>query len=336
MAHATAAIPLALDAKIVRVTLIHNERAGDGDQADAKELQELIRRAGHEVLHVDAQDNWSAALEAPADLVAVAGGDGTVGRVAKKLIGRDIALAPLPFGTANNISRTLGLADLTPEQIIGGWDLARRVTFDAGIAKGPWGMRYFVEGAGVGLFARTIPVADESTTLAALKDAEAKLAYALQMLRQRLERCPPHTLNLRLDGRDMSGEYVLFEAMNMEFVGPNLYLAPDIRPSDGLLDVVLVTRAERDQLHHSLATWQQGDLVHPELPRVRAKLIQIEWSGYQVHIDDEAWPDEKEDPPALTHIEITVEREALTFLAPALPEPLSRRASAPRSANQRE
>jgi diacylglycerol kinase family enzyme len=281
-------------------------------------LQDLIRAAGHEVIYQSADDEaWTSVLDKPADAVAVAGGDGTVGRVAKRLIGRDIPIAPLPLGTANNISKTLGLTELTLEEIVAGWEHGRRIAFDVGVAKGPWGTRYFVEGFGVGLFACTIQVADDSKKLAALNDADAKVAYALQMLQNRLKTCPPHALELTLDGRDMSGEYVLFEAMNMEFVGPNLYLAPDIRPADGLIDVVLVTTAERDKLNESLETWQDGDLEHPDLTRYRARVIELEWNGFEVHFDDEAWPAENEEPPALTHVELTVEHEALLFLAPA-------------------
>jgi diacylglycerol kinase family enzyme len=301
----------------VRITLIHNPGAGEDDQPDAKDLQALIERAGHRVTYGSAADeNWASALEEPADAVAVAGGDGTVGRVAKKLIGRDIPIAPLPLGTANNISRTLGLSELTLEEIVFAWDVQRRIAFDAGVAKGPWGSRYFIEAFGVGLFARAIPVADRNKTLASLTSAEAKVAYAQQMLRERLTSCAPHALELRLDGKDMSGDYVLFEAMNMEFVGPNLYLAPDIQAADGLLDVVLVSTAERDKLKGSIETWQDGDLEHPNLPRRRARTIEMEWNGFEVHFDDEAWPAEKEEPPALTHIEITVERRALSFLLP--------------------
>lgn len=306
----------------MRVTLLHNEDAGDDEQPDGKALRDLIRAAGHEVLYQPCSDeHWAAALDHPADIVAVAGGDGTVGRVAKRMIGRDTPVAPLPFGTANNISKTLGLTGLTAEEIVRGWDHARRIAFDAGVAKGPWGSRYFVEGAGVGLFARTMSVADESRTLASLQNAEAKVAYALMMLRERLAKSEPHALRLKLDGTDVSGDYVLFEAMNMEFVGPNLYLAPDVRPADGLLDVVLVTTAERDKLNAVLENWQDGGLAHPRLTRRRASLIELEWDGFEVHFDDEAWPADGEKPPALTHIELTVERNALAFLAPGLLKP---------------
>ena len=54
---------------------------------------------------------------------------------------------------ANNISRTLGLLDYSIDEIVAGWTSLQRVTFDAGVATGPWGSRYFLEGFGIGLFA---------------------------------------------------------------------------------------------------------------------------------------------------------------------------------------
>jgi diacylglycerol kinase (ATP) len=302
----------------VRISLIHNPGAGDDDQPDAEALSRLLRRHGHAVRYQPGdEDTWPAVLDEPADLIVVAGGDGTVGRVAKKLIGRDLTLAPLPLGTANNISKTLGLLDYTLDEIVAGWENGERIRFDAGVANGPWGSRYFMEAVGIGLFARTLSVADRNKTLKKLGDAEAKLAYALDMLRDRLHACPHHRLQMMLDGTPRTGNYVLFEAMNMEFVGPNLYLAPDMDPDDGMLDLVLVTAEERDALEEPLENWRDGEPHVPDLTRIRAATIELEWTGFDVHIDDEAWPPKDTDADsALTRIELKVEPDAVEFLAP--------------------
>lgn len=302
----------------MRITLIHNPGAGDDDQPDAEALSSLLRRHGHTVRYQPGHDQtWMAALEEPADLIVVAGGDGTVGRVAKKMIGRKLLLAPLPLGTANNISKTLGLTELKLEEIVEAWANGECRSFDAGIANGPWGSRYFMEAFGVGLFARTIPAADRSKTLKKLTDADEKVRYALQMLRDRLHECPPHRLHIALDGRKRSGDYVLFEAMNMEFVGPNLYLAPGMDSDDGMFDIVLVTTAERDALEASLKNWKEGELHVPDLPSIRASAVELEWTGFAVHIDDEAWPPEGEKiESANTRIELNVEHDAVQFFAP--------------------
>ena len=300
----------------MRVTLLHHPDAGDDDQPDAKALEQLLKRHGYAVRYQSADEElWSAVLDEPADVIAVAGGDGTVGRVAKKLIGRDTPLAPIPLGTANNIARTLGLTELSLDEIVAGWPHAQRITFDVGVANGPWGSRYFVEAIGIGLFACTISDADQSAKLSNLKDADAKIAYAIAMLRRRLERCASHRLELTLDGRVLTGDYLLFEAMNMEFVGPNLYLAPDMQPDDGMLDLVLVTANERQALEASLASWQSGLAYEPDLRRHRARSIRLDWTGFEVHFDDEAWPpDTGTDKPPSGRIDIGVERNALHFI----------------------
>jgi diacylglycerol kinase (ATP) len=302
----------------VRISLIHHPGAGDDDQPDAEAICRLLRRHGHAVRYQSADaDTWAAVLDEPADLIVVAGGDGTVGRVAKKLIGRKLTLAPLPLGTANNISKTLGIADRTLDEIVGGWDDGERIRFDAGIANGPWGSRYFMEAFGIGLFACTIPVADRNKTLKNLDDADAKVAYALGMLRDRLHECPHHRLEMMLDGKPRAGDYVLFEAMNTAFVGPNLHLAPETHSADGMLDLVLVTADERHALEKPLENWRDGEHHVADLPRVRVSTIELDWSGFEVHIDDEAWPRKDADAaPAAGRIEIRVERDAVEFLGP--------------------
>ena len=303
----------------MRVTLIHNSKAGDDEQPGARDLQHLITAAGHDVFYQSCHDeNWTAALARPADLVAVAGGDGTVGRVAKALVGRHVPFTALPLGTANNISKTLGLTDLPLEQLIAGWARGHRTAFDIGVAGGPWGLRYFIEGMGAGLFAWNMPDAHDNGTLHNLDHADAKLASALQLLRERLRCCAPCRFDAVLDGRDLSGDYLLLEVMNMQYVGPNLYLGPDCDLTDGLLDVVLVPAAQRERLQAYLSTWQDGRLRAPDLPTYRGRELQVRWTGYAVHIDDELWPPAKTMRAAPgAAIQIRMEREALEFLAPA-------------------
>jgi diacylglycerol kinase family enzyme len=84
--------------------------------------------------------------------VLVAGGDGTVGKIARHLIGRKIPLSVLPLGTANNLARTLGFHP-SVETLIAQLKDGESSKFDVGLARGPWGKRYFFEGAGAGLLA---------------------------------------------------------------------------------------------------------------------------------------------------------------------------------------
>lgn len=292
----------------MRVTLIHNPSAGaQGAQRD--ELVRLLESEGHEVRYHCAKDaDWAAAVAEPGDLVAVAGGDGTVARVAKYIGGTGRPLAPLPCGTANNIARALGMGDIPLEQVVRGWKDGRKVKLDLGVASGPWGRRAFVEGIGAGLFAGALPHVEESGTIDNIDRPDARVAYALQLLREELRRCPPVSLRATLDGHDLSGEYVMFEALTLPYVGPNLHLAPDSRPGDGWLTVVLVGRAQRDRLTEDLKSWQQEKPRLAVLPTHRGRRLVMDWTGFPLHIDDEIWPGNgAAAPPSPAKIEVRLE-----------------------------
>jgi diacylglycerol kinase (ATP) len=239
----------------MRVTLLHNSKAGNDDQPPKDVLLCLIQQAGYEVTYQSTKDdNWDIVLENPGDLVVAAGGDGTVGQVAKRLVGQHIPIAVLPLGTANNIAKTLGLMDTSLEQLITGWATAPRIKVDSAIASGAWGTTHLIESLGMGLFAQTMSRAKSISTLDAL-DRTEELKTVLDLLKQQVSQCPARSLTLSLDGQDISGEYVLLEVMNIQYVGPNLHLAPNIGLNDGLLTVVLVREGEQNKITNYLSDW---------------------------------------------------------------------------------
>jgi diacylglycerol kinase (ATP) len=302
----------------VRVTLIHNPTAGAG-KASAESLVKLLQGAGHKVRYQSAKaDDWDEALAAPADLIAAAGGDGTVSRVARRMVGRGIPVALLPLGTANNIARTLGVADVPIHEIVRGWRNPRRVKLDVGVAEGPWGKRQFLEGVGVGLFATLLAHRKAKKKAAKSDRAADRVTRALRMLKRRVKTCEAITLKASLDGRDISGRYLLLEALNILYVGPNLYLAPESKPGDGTFDVVLATEAERDRLLEYLSKWQDNRERLAVLPSHRGKRLKLEWTGFQVHIDDKRWPKKKDKPPpSPAAIEVRIGGKSVEFLTAA-------------------
>jgi diacylglycerol kinase (ATP) len=300
----------------VRVTLVHNPGAGKQARNEARKLVALLRAAGHTTRYQSAKsEDWAEALAEDADLIAVAGGDGTVSRVAKRMVGRATPIAPLPLGTANNISRTLGITDRGLGGLVRGWPEARRVKLDVGIAEGPWGKRHFVEGIGVGLFTCLLSRDKPDAKLARIKRADRRVARALEMLKERVKECPPVDIEAKLDGKALAGRYVLLEALSILYVGPNLFLAPDSHPGDGTFDLVMVTEAERDRLLEYLTKWQENKERLAVLPSERGHRLTMEWDGFEIHIDDELWP-EKKSSRKHGKIDIRIEGAAVEFLAP--------------------
>lgn len=303
----------------MRVTLIHNPDAGSDDQPSGDEILSLVRSAGHSTIYqLSNEYEWEKSLQEPADLVAVAGGDGIVGNVAKRLIGKSVPIAVLPMGTANNIANALGLADRPLDQLISGWATARRLKFDVGAASGPWGSTYFIEGMGMGLFTDTMSRLDarKNIDIAHHSAAEKKITSVLEIMNMRLEGCPANRLKITLDDRDLSGEYLLLEAMNIRCVGPNLCLAPAADPDDGVLDVVLVSNDERSQLKRYLSDRIEGKSDCALLTVHKGRHLHIECEWFPIHIDDDIKLKKPPTPFSSSVIDVTLDSAALEVLVP--------------------
>ena len=128
---------------------------------------------------------WKGAVDGFAEVVAVAGGDGTVEEVATAIAGRHLPIAVLPLGTANNISRALGQANFPFEDLVAGWADAWRQPFDIGLARGPWGTFRFLESVGAGLLADGMAEIKEGRAdyIRQAKGADARMAAALVLFR---------------------------------------------------------------------------------------------------------------------------------------------------------
>ena len=297
----------------MRVTLIHNPAAGK-NASSARDLEKMLQGAGHDVRYQSAkEDGWKKALKKPADLVVIAGGDGTVARVTRRMAGRGIPMALLPSGTANNIARTLGQLERPFEELVRGWESGRRVRLDLALAQGPWGEGYFVEGLGVGLFARLLGRSEVTKP----KKSKRPVEDALRRLRRLAESCEAIEVTAKLDGEDISGRYVLLEALNLRYVGPNLHLAPDREPGDGQFEVVLVTESERPRLLQYLDQWQDNRERLAVLPSRRGKRLRLEWTGFELHIDDKLYPKADARPQKMAgQVQARLDGTTVEFLVP--------------------
>jgi diacylglycerol kinase (ATP) len=280
----------------------------------AEQLLAVIRQAGHKPRYQSSKDeDWPSVLDEPADLVAVAGGDGTVAKVARRLVQREIPLTILPLGTANNIYKTL-YAPTPIGNLIAGWTTAHRRSCDLGIARGPWGESYFIESFGIGLLAQLMsandghdsPVPDPISEPSAFCRQSAKLCAGYSASR----------LKIIIDGQDVSGDYLLLEAMNTKFIGTNLCLAPEADVNDGLLDLVLLPPEDRDRFAAYLAARAQQLQESAPLPVHKGKQVHIEFQTRDVHVDDQVYPRDSLSLATPSIAEVNIEGSALEFLVP--------------------
>ena len=295
----------------MRILLVHNPKVGS-EKYTAEKLMTMLKEAGHRAVYQSAKTkDLNEALRKKFDIVLVAGGDGTVAKVARRLVKSrsKIPMTVLPLGTANNVARTLGF-DVSVEAVIAGLEKGKTTSFDVGIARGPWGKRYFFEGAGAGLFADYLS-APQKEKVKATKSKALELRQHLTELRRLLRNYPAREWRIELDGQDFSGPYLLWQAMNIASVGPVLELAPDARSNDGKFDFVGVRETDRAVLLKYLQARIAGKKPKPPLLVRRFKRMRARSKQARLHFDDEPWPENGKRKAKRSEIELTVCDSAL-------------------------
>ena len=297
-----------------KATVLHNPGAGEGETSE-NELLKQIESAGFKCSYSSTKEfRWENIETATTDFLILAGGDGTVRKVAEELLTRKVIdgklpLALLPLGTANNIARTLKITG-SPSDIIRGWNTAEIKAFDVGIIHGLEEPSFFLESFGYGLFPKVM-LEMKRQKKNNIADPKEKLMAALELLYEMILSHPVKTCKLQIDEIDYSGKFLLVEVMNIRSIGPNLQLAPDSDPGDGKFDVVLVTEMQRQGLADYVRKKIEGLEVRFDFPIIKAKSIKMEWRGKHVHVDDEY---HKVENP--TTIGIELRKGLLEFLVP--------------------
>ena len=293
----------------MRVTAIYNPEAGE-KPLTRQRFAALLDRAGYEATCVSAKgDRWKDALEDPGDLVVVAGGDGTTAKVAKRLAGRGIPLAILPAGTANNVARSLGLEGPL-DRLIARWCDATPTPVDLGLARGPWGEELFIESCGLGVFPHMLEIAAAREKLTVAQRARFEPSeQGIDLMIELVRSSGTRPWAVALDGGDLSGDYIMLEAMNIPYIGGGIELAPGADASDGTFDVIAVREPDRDSFIEYLRERQHGAELRREFAR-SARQVVIGCAETLSHIDDEPWPErdaeERQERPVPPPVSLTI------------------------------
>jgi diacylglycerol kinase family enzyme len=287
----------------MRTLLLHNPKAGDGNPSPEL-LQDALAQSGCEVSYCSKQDDdWKSALAGAWDLVAIAGGDGTVARAARYLGDRTTPLAILPMGTANNVARSLGL-NRSAEELAAKLRGAPSRPLDTGIAKGPWGERGFVEAVGLGAVADAINRSGPKPPL------EYRIAHGRQALCDAIAEAKPHPFSLSVDAEKIEGDFLFVEILNLSFSGPRLPFAHLARPGDKLLDVVLLAEEQRD----AVIAWirEKPEAEPPPFGLRQGRRVKLTWEDAPLRIDDRSF----EPPKKGATVKVGLEDNSLDVLCP--------------------
>jgi YegS/Rv2252/BmrU family lipid kinase len=235
----------------------------------------------------DARRLACRAAEEGFDVVAAAGGDGTVNEVVNGLVAASPdaprpALAVIPMGTANDFARGLGLPQ------------------DPGAA-----LRLAATGASSELdVVRVndrcfINVSTGGFGAGATRDASrgakrrlGALAYVLQGMRMLL-RYDLTAAHFELDGASVySGRYVFFAVGNARRTGGGAQVTPRADPGDGKLDIVILGDVSRLDFLTLLPDLRAGThMESPDVLYLRGDALEVRSSSpLQVNADGEAVP----------------------------------------------
>lgn len=263
-----------------QASVIYNPDAGGARSVAVEDVERCLRAQGFGIeVHVtEGKSDLDDILPDAQGIVVVCGGDGTLAAVLERVAGRDdVSIAHLPLGTANNLGYTLGLPAASLEAIA---DLASRPRrkMDFGhVSQGGRSAR-FLEGFGCGLYAELLHAYDP--------DEGKSVARALKTLMDVLPSFESVRIEASVDGRDASGEYLLFAVLNTKRIGPQIELAPDADPCDGHFEVVAVEPDDRGALASYVEARVAGSVYELENIGVqRGRDIEIAPDDFTFHLD---------------------------------------------------
>jgi diacylglycerol kinase family enzyme len=197
----------------VQARIVLNRASGSVGRPDAGDL---VRRFGAQGVEAQADvvsgtavaSAVRAGLAARADVIVVAGGDGTASAAAAAMVGQECPLAVLPFGTMNHFARDLGMPrdiDGAVAAIAAG--LVR--TVDVGEVNG----HVFLNNSSLGIY----PDLVVRRELEQIESARGRWSSAASALMQVVRRLPLHDVRIATRTR------VLTQRTPFVFIGNNDY-----------------------------------------------------------------------------------------------------------------
>lgn len=294
----------------MNITLI----ARAGEDADCLELLRNTvaewRRAGHDVrarATFEAGDakRFASGARRWADLLVVAGGDGTLNEVANGLAARGSMrprMAIVPMGTANDLAAGLGLPE-DPEACLDVALHGRVQRVDVAMVN-----RHAFLNVSVGGMGATATRDATSTE----KRFLGPIAYLLRGARAVAE-ATPVSGRFRLDGKEaFRGDFLFFAIGNGRRTGGGTEIAPDAETDDGRLDVVILTAVPKVELMRLLPEIRAGEhLADPAVFYRQARTVDIRLAeSLAVNVDGE----ELEESRRLRYRDT---RQHIEFMVPA-------------------
>ena len=271
-----------------KAQILHNPNAGKGEYTK-KELIAIVEAQGYECGYSSTKEKGWKEMDDDVDFLILAGGDGTVRKVVVKLLdkeeGKNPPIALLPLGTANNISKALGINGHAKE-IISNLDKDKRKKFDTGKISGLEEGTLFLESFGYGIFPELMKLMKEKP-VENVETPEDEIKKAQQRVHNIILSHTAEEFTITIDGMEHTGKYLMAEVMNISSIGPNMGLSPHSDPGDGEFEVVLIPESQREEFASYISHKINGEEKTYIPLIVKGSEISIDTEADLLHIDDE-------------------------------------------------
>ncbi len=270
-----------------RARIIYNPTSGKEQfKRNLPEVLQRLEEAGYETschATVGRGDATNAAIEAAKrnfDMVIASGGDGTINEVVTGLsqVENPPKLGIIPTGTTNDFARAMGIS----RNILEAVDVILEenpVPIDIGKVND----KFFINIAAAGIFTEVSYEAHSK-----LKTAFGELAYFLKGI-EKLPSVHPVHVDIEYDGKEFSGEIMMFFISNTNSVGGFEKIAPIASVNDGLFDLILIKKGNIAELINVATKIVSGTHVnHPLVSYEQASRVKIKASEeMSINLDGE-------------------------------------------------
>lgn len=268
-----------------KIKLIHNPSSGR--QNVEKRLDKLVKLLlddGYIIQKFMTKKKNDAMLETIKtckenwDIIIVSGGDGTVNEVAKGIVSSEnkIPVAILSSGTVNDFANYMGI----PKNINEFYDMIKaEKVIDVDL--GELNDNYFVNVAAGGLLTNV-----GYSVLPETKMVLGRMAYYIEGLKE-LATQNIKPINIKIESEEYTSEeeILLFLVSNSSSIGGFKKLAPKADVLDGLLDVVIIKKADVQELASIFFNiFNGGHINHKKVIYFKSKDIKIS-SQEKISID---------------------------------------------------
>lgn len=287
-----------------RVLLLVNRRGGHSDWSEEEVTGWLVRQdLAVDPFFTDDPSEIPHMLRrrgGEANIVAIAGGDGTISNCAGALMELGLPLLLLPFGTANDLARTLGIP-LDPEAAAGLATAGCLHRIDVGMVGG----KPFFNVANVGL---GVEVAQFHT--GAIKRWFKVAGYVASWIAA-YRRHRPFRATIRCDDRIVEARCTQLAVANGRHHGGGLTVSEDALIDDGLFHVYFIEAVGALKLLAMFFALKRGSLRHERNAEVLScRRVELDTRPpREISADGE--------PAGRTPASFTMRREAVEIFVPA-------------------